>query len=143
MNPKRRVGRRIDHQKFCEIEGWQQRKTATGKSGTHHVNYEFTLPDGRILITRISHPRDRTDYGVSIWAHILREQLHVDDEEFWRCVDDGVPPQRGRPPAPTETIPVAVVRTLIDQAKIPEAEVRSMTRAEALQRLNDFYSGLS
>ncbi|MEH0110582.1 cytotoxic translational repressor of toxin-antitoxin stability system [Tersicoccus sp. MR15.9] len=139
MNPKRRVARRVDHQDFCETEGWTARTSATGSTGTHHVNYELALPDGRILFTRISHPVNRTDYGPGIWAHILREQLQVSDAEFWACVEDRAIPQRSRPPAPAETIPAQVIRTLIVNARIPEHEVRAMTRAQALARLADFY----
>lgn len=140
MNPKRRVARRTDHRAFCQVEGWTQRTTETGASGTHHVNYEFALPDGRILFTRISHPVNRTDYGPSLWSHILREQLQVTDAEFWACVDDGVVPTRGSAMVPTATIPAQVIRTLIVDVHIPEDEVRQMTRDQALARLADHYS---
>lgn len=140
MNEHRRPATRTDHQDFCITEGWAERKRATGKRGTHHVNYEFALPDGRILYTRISHPVDRTGYGPSIWSHILRDQLAVTAEEFWACVEDKVLPDRQGPQVPAETIPVGVVRVLIAEAHIPEAEVKAMTKAEAIQRLADFYT---
>ncbi|WP_433163874.1 hypothetical protein [Kribbella sp. CA-247076] len=105
------------------------------------MNYEFALPDGRILYTRISHPVDRTDYGPSIWSHILRDQLAVTAGEFWACVEDKVLPDRQGPPkAPAETIPAGVVRALVAEAHIPEAEVRAMTKVEAVQRLATFYA---
>jgi hypothetical protein len=131
---------RKDHDKFCTTEGWTERKRATGRRGTHHVNYEFALPDGRVLFTRISHPVDRTDYGPSLWSHILRDQLLVTDEEFWVCVDDGAVPNRGQREVEQETIPVAVVRTLVNEAHIPDADVRAMTKAQAIQRLTEFYT---
>lgn len=43
-------------------------------------------PDGRVLRTRVSHPVDRTDYGKSLWSHILRDQLEVSEAQFWECV---------------------------------------------------------
>ncbi len=131
---------RKDHEKFCTTEGWTERKRATGKRGTHHVNYEFALPDGRVLFTRISHPVDRTTYGSSMWSHILRDQLLVSRQQFWACVDDGVVPDRGQPERAQETIPVSVVRTLVNEAHIPEAAVRAMTKAEAIARLTEFYT---
>lgn len=140
MSEQRRPATRADHQSFCTTEGWTERKRATGKRGTHHVNYEFALPDGRILYTRISHPVDRTDYGPSIWSHILRDQLAVTAEEFWVCVEDKVFPDRRGPQAPAETIPAGVVRVLIAVAHLPEAEVRAMTKAQAVQRLAEFYT---
>ena len=140
MVERRRPATRADHQSFCVIEGWVERRRATGKRGTHHVNYELAVPDGRILYTRISHPVDRTDYGPSIWGHILKDQLEVTSEEFWACVEDKTLPPRSQMPEPREVIPMGVLRVLIQEARIPEAEVRAMTKAEAIQRLADFYT---
>ncbi|MGW6280389.1 hypothetical protein [Kribbella sp. NPDC055071] len=140
MIERRRPATRTDHQNFCVTEGWTERKRATGRSGTHHVNYEFALPDGRILYTRISHPVDRSNYGPSIWSHILRDQLDVTAEEFWACVDEKVVPQRQQVQPPAESIPAGVVRALITEAHIPEADVRAMTKAAAVQRLAKFYT---
>lgn len=140
MVQRRRPATRTDHQTFCLIEGWTERKRATGKRGTHHVNYELALPDARVLHARISHPVDRTDYGPSIWSHILRDQLEVSTEEFWACVEDSVCPNRGAPPPRAETIPAGVVRVLVAEAHISETVVRGMTKAEAVQRLAEFYT---
>ncbi len=140
MAERRRPATRTDHQTFCVTEGWTERRRATGKRGTHHVNYELDLPDGRVLYTRISHPVDRTDYGPGIWSHILRDQLDVTAEEFWGCVDDKVLPDRGQRAAPPEAIPAGVIRVLVQEAQIPEVEVRAMTKAQAVQRLADFYT---
>jgi len=131
---------RKDHEQFCLTEGWAERRRATGKRGTHHVNYELALPDGRILYTRISHPVDRTDYGPSIWAHVLRDQLDVTADEFWDCVENRVLPDRGLPVVPAESIPAGVVRVLVHEAHVPEAEVRSMSKEQAVQRLAEFYT---
>lgn len=140
MSEKRPPATRADHETFCTTEGWAARKRATGKRGSHHVNYELVLPDGTILYTRISHPVDGTDYGPSIWAHILRDQLHVTADEFWNCVQNEVLPDRGQPPEVAEAIPLGVIRALIHEAHIPEAEVRAMTKAEAIARLSEFYT---
>lgn len=140
MTPRARVATRRDHENFCLTEGWNERKRATGKRGTHHVNYELPLPDGRILYTRISHPVDRTDYGPSLWKHILRDQLEVTDDEFWECVVRGVVPVRGRTPIEGEVIPVDVVRALVSRVGVPEREVMAMTKDEAVRRLMWFYT---
>lgn len=140
MVERRRPATRVDHQSFCVTEGWIERRRATGKRGTHHVNYELAVPDGRILYTRISHPVDRTDYGPSIWGHILKDQLDVTAEEFWACVEEKTLPARSQMPEPCEAIPLGVLRVLIQEAHIAEAEVRAMTKAEAIQRLADFYT---
>lgn len=135
-----RTPTRKHHEQFCTTEGWTRRKRATGKRGTHHVNYELALPDGRVLFTRISHPVDRTGYGPGIWSHILRDQLQVTEDEFWACVDTGVAPDRGGHKVPPETIPAAVVRTLVRDAHIPEPEVRAMSKEQAVTRLAEFYT---
>ena len=131
---------RADHERFCTTEGWTERKRATGKRGSHHVNYELALPDGSVLFTRISHPVDRSDYGPAIWGHILRDQLQVSADEFWACVRDQVLPDRSRPAGLDEAIPLGVVRTLTHQARIPEEDVRAMTKAQAIARLAEFYT---
>ncbi|HMY08201.1 MAG TPA: hypothetical protein P5108_10290 [Marmoricola sp.] len=139
MSERRRPATRVDHETFCINEGWTERKRATGKRGSHHVNFELPLPNGEILYTRISHPVDRTDYGPSLWAHILRDQLKVTTAEFWDCVSNKVIPSRGVTHEPRESIPLGVIRVLINEAHIPESEVLAMTKSEAIARLAAFY----
>jgi hypothetical protein len=129
-----------DHDKFCGIEGWTPVRDARGRTGTHHITYELTLPDGRVLRTRISHPADRTTYGSSLWSHILRDQLGVSEEEFWTCVRDGVKPNRGVPEAPPEALPADLVGLLITRVGLADSEVAAMSKAEAVERLNRFWA---
>jgi hypothetical protein len=131
---------RADHQKFCQVEGWRPVRDARGRSGTHHVTYELALADGRVLRTRLSHPPDRTDYGTALWAHILRHQLQVTEAEFWACCRDGNRPRRGQPEVPREAVPAEVVHLLLERVGLPEREVALMTRAEAIERLNRYWS---
>lgn len=130
---------RADHQAFCLNEGWREVRSARGK-GTHHLTYELTLADGRILRTRVSHPPGRDNYGAAIWAHILRDQLDVTDEEFWVCVRDGVKPQRGFPEVPAEALPLGLVHSLVTKVGLAESEVMAMTKDEAIARLNKFWT---
>ncbi|WP_427887356.1 hypothetical protein ACQHIV_30795 [Kribbella sp. GL6] len=44
------------------------------------------------------------------------------------------------PTAPLGSIPAGVVRALVVDACVPEADVRAMTKAQAVQRLADFYT---
>lgn len=136
-----RTPTRADHQKFCLTEGWSQVRTARGRKGAHHLTYELVLPDGRILRTRISHPPDRSDYGPSLWSHILRDQLAVSDAGFWACVDDGVLPHRGGTPVPEgEPIPLDIVWQLRDRVGLPEHEIARMTRQEAIDRVHRYWT---
>jgi hypothetical protein len=129
---------RKDHQNYCLNEGWTQIRNGRGKGG-HHVTFELTLPDGRVLRTRISHPPNRQTYGPSMWAHILRDQLQVGEEEFWACVREKKVPQRGRVEPTTPSIPAGVVAQLLSHG-VEESEVRVMSRAEAIERLNLIWS---
>lgn len=129
---------RKDHQQFCLNEGWTQVHNARGKSG-HHVTFELSLSDGRVLRTRISHPPNRQSYGSSIWGHILRDQLDVSEDEFWACVRETKRPQRGRAEVTTPSIPAGVVAQLLSHG-VEESEVRLMSRAEAIERLNLIWS---
>lgn len=131
---------RKEHEQFCRVEQWQVVRDARSRSGTHHVTYRLALPDGRVLRTRISHPVDRTDYGPAIWGHILRDQLQVTEDVFWTCVRDGVVPDRGSPAPPPSTLPAEVVHLLIARAGLDEADVAALTRAEALARLQRYWS---
>jgi hypothetical protein len=130
---------RQDHEKSCGIEGWQPVRDARGRTGTHYVTYELHLPDGRILRTRISHPADRSGYGPSIWSHILRDQLQVSEAEFWSCVRDGVKPDRGVPEPPPEALPADLVYLLITRVGLAESDVATMTKDEAVARLQRYW----
>jgi hypothetical protein len=132
---------RADHDKFCRTEGRTKVRDATGRSGTHHITYELALSDGRIVRTRISHPPDRSTYGVSMWAHILRDQLEVDEATFWAAVRDGVkPPRTPSPPSVGEALPAEVAFLLVDRVGLNREQVAVMSKEEAIQRLNAFWA---
>jgi hypothetical protein len=131
---------RADQEKFCRVEGWTRVRDAQGKTGSHHITYELALPDGRILRTRISHPPSRVAYGPGIWAHVLRDQLDVDDATFWACVRDAKRPSRGARHAPAEALPAELVALLTRRVGLAEHEVAAMTKEEAVARLNQYWS---
>ena len=126
---------RADHERFCLVEGWGRVRDANGRSGTHHVTYKLALPDGRVLRTRISRPPDRTGYGPSLWAHFLRDQLDVTEDVFWTCVRDGRRPDRGVPAVPDNALPADVVHLLLTRVGLRESEVRGLSKADAVARL--------
>jgi hypothetical protein len=130
---------REDHERFCQTEGWRRVRDARGRSGTHHVTHELGLPDGRVLRTPISHPVDRTGYGRSMWSHILRDQLQVDEATFWCCVQDKTVPDRGMPTARAEALPAELVHLLIARVGMSEREVAAMTKEQAVARLHSYW----
>jgi len=128
------------HEQFCKTEEWERVRDARGRTGTHHITYELAIPDGRILRTRVSHPVDRTRYGSSLWAHILRDQLDVTEGVFWACVLDGRLPDRGTPAAPREALPAQLVYLLLNQVGLTEEQVAEMDKSQAIERLNQFWT---
>ena len=95
-----------------------------------------------MLRTRISRPPSRTTYGPALSRHILADQLDVDEAAFWACVQDGVRPARSTAPGPGHGLPVEFVHLLVHRVGFTEAEVRAMTRAQAVERLAAFWSEL-
>ncbi|GGN26024.1 hypothetical protein GCM10011578_060320 [Streptomyces fuscichromogenes] len=128
------------HERFCVVEGWERVRDTRGRTGTHHVTYELTLHDGRILRTRISHPVDRTVYGAALWSHILRDQLVVTESEFWDCVIDGKLPDRGAPSTPKESLPADLVYLLIHRVGLSEETVSELTKEDAVARVQRYWT---
>jgi hypothetical protein len=128
------------HEKFCAVEKWERVRDARGRTGTHHVTYELTLHDARILRTRISHLVDRTVYGAGIWGHILRDQLDVSEDEFWNCVLNGRLPGRGAPAVPKEALPTDLVYLLIHRVGLAEEMVAELTKEDAVARLHRYWT---
>ncbi len=131
---------RQDHERFCLVEGWDQVRDTRGRAGTHHITYELALPDGRVLRTRISRPPGRQTYGRALWSHILRDQLDVDEADFWACVKDGTAPDRGVHPRPDDALPAEVVALLLTRVGLGEDDVAAMSRAEAIARLERYWT---
>ena len=131
---------REDHERFCQVEGWQRVRDAKGRTGTHHVTYELALWDGQVLRTRISHPPDRTVYGAGIWSHILRDQLKVDQDAFWACARDGIRPDRGAAVPAPEALPADLVHLLLTRVGLTEDEVRSLSKPDAIARLQQYWT---
>lgn len=143
MGPGRRVSfpapSRDDHRRFCETEGWQRVRSASGRRSTHHETYELALPTGDVLRTRISRPPDRKVYGSGLWSHILRDQLQV-KQEFWQCVNDGIVPLRSRPVAPVPAIPTEVLYLLKQRVGLRDDQLADMTADEAIERLQQYWT---
>jgi hypothetical protein len=130
---------RADHEKFCRIEGWTSVRNARGSKTNHHVTYELALPDGNVLRTRVSHPIDRSDYGPALWSHVLRDQLKITEDEFWDCVNNGVRPPRGTPQVPSHSLPADLVHQLVVKFRVPEVEVASMDKEQAVSLLQSLW----
>jgi hypothetical protein len=90
--------------------------------------------------TRISHPPDRATYGPALWAHILRDQLDVDEATFWAAVRDGEQPTRSDTSTPTESLPAELALLLLNRVGLKQGQIAAMTKAEAIERLGRFWT---
>ncbi len=137
-----RPASRRQHQRFCEIEGWDQAADAHGRPVGHHITYRLALADGRVLRTRISRPANNDTYGPQLWSHILGEQLAVTEGEFWECVGQGNPPVRPgqQPPTPAEALPADLVHQLLTKLHLPESDVAALTRRQAIELMTAYWT---
>ena len=82
-----------DLKRFVEVEGWDDKdQKSNQKKGDHH-RYVFTTPTGERLFTRVSHGNDQIG-DPDLFARILRDQLCIDEDQFWNAVDRGIRPVR-------------------------------------------------
>lgn len=89
----------------------------------------------------MSRPVDRTDHGSGMWAHILRDQLDVDEATFWERARDGVLPDRGVPAPPSGALPADLVHLLISKLGLHKTEIAGMSKEEAVGRLQRYWTG--
>lgn len=130
-----------DLRRFCQIDGWEEMRGASGKRGDH-FRYRKVLEDGRILRTKASHS-DAEIGDPSLWRRIWRDQLALASEaQFWEALKSGEPVDRAEfAPAPAgPSLPGWLVENLIRKVGMPPEQVAQMTEQEALDRLNEFYS---
>jgi hypothetical protein len=94
-----------DVEGFLKADGW--REVPGGERGGErrwHVFFEKVLDDGRVLVTHISHSRQKA-LSPGRFGAILRHELEVSKEEFWACLRSGRPAERPievDEPEPTE-----------------------------------------
>ncbi|MGO8888937.1 MAG: hypothetical protein ACLP8X_35190 [Streptosporangiaceae bacterium] len=83
---------------------------------------------------------NRDTYGASLWSHILRDQLEVDQATFWACVQEGKKPDRGAPEPPPEALPADLVHVLLTRVRLSEAEVAAMSKDQAIARMQQYWA---
>lgn len=128
------------HRTFVEAEGWTK-KTRAGsqKSGDHH-RYTLVLATGDVLYTRVSHGAGAIN-DPNLVAAVLREQLQVSEDAFWRCVDAGELPVRPRPePVRPEgpAVDAKLLRNLVRKVGLSPEELDGMTQERAVRIWNDW-----
>ena len=123
--------------RFVEVEGWEDKdKVSQKKKGDHH-RYTFVTPTGEILYTRISHGNEEI-HSLDLFKHILREQLQIDESQFWAAVNKGIKPKRPTPTtAPQQQgIDAKLARNLITKVGLSHADLSEMTETDAISIWN-------
>lgn len=123
--------------RFCRIDGWQ-----LSRMGPHEI-WTRALPDGTLARTQISHDAAKTPSPGRFRA-ILRDQLRVSEDAFWRCLSSGEPvprparvdPQRGT------ALPAHLVRVLAQELHLTADEIAVLTLSEAEALVHRHWSGI-
>jgi hypothetical protein len=74
-------------ERFCLIDGWLEVRR------TGHVHFEKVLSDGRVLRTHRSLSSRKT-MSPGRFKALLRYQLAVSEEQFWRALETREPVER-------------------------------------------------
>lgn len=69
-------------ERFCKIDGWREVRR------TGHIHFEKVLTDGTVLRTHRSLASRKT-MSPGRFRAILRYQLHISEEEFWKALEAG------------------------------------------------------
>jgi hypothetical protein len=128
-----------DIEAFVVADGWRRSPQHGGKR-QRHLFYEKVLDDGRVLQTHLSHSTQKS-LSPGRFSSILRHQLEVSKEEFWRCIGTGAPVDR---PVAVEDAPVEheawVVAVLVGELHLDPDEIAALTVEEARQIVHDHWS---
>lgn len=127
--------------RYVQVEGWEDKDKRSGKKTGDHHRYVFTTPTGERLFTKVSHGHGQI-HDRGLFEHILREQLCIDEDQFWAAVDRGVQPTR---PSHTPTnaegaLDAKLVRNLLTKVKIAPSQLVGMSRDEALKLWQEWLS---
>jgi hypothetical protein len=125
------------------VEGWTDNDQNSGRAKGDHHRYVFTTPAGDRLFARVSHGSGQ--YGdPDLFAHILREQLQIDEQQFWAAVDRGLVPVRPVPETVAtegQSIDAKLARNLLSKGNVTPSDLAEMTQDEAVARWNEWLTG--
>jgi hypothetical protein len=127
-----------DIEAFLVADGWRQVPHGGGRQ--RHVFYEKVLDDGRVLQTHVSHSAQKS-LSPGRFSSMLRYQLEVSKDEFWRCLGTGTPVHR---PVTVDEAPVEheawVIAVLVGELHLPPDEIAALTAEEAQRIVHDHWS---
>lgn len=118
---------------FCERDLWSPKKR------TDHWRYTKVI-DGKTWLTKVSFGSGQIG-DPKLFSFILREQLNIDLNEFWRVVDKGGPAQRpaaAQPPLPPD-LPAWLEAGLLREG-VPPLQLRTLNEDDARRLLDELRS---
>ena len=124
---------------FCHVDGWDE--VDQGRSPDHRY-YRHLLDDGTVLETRVSHSAKKS-MSPGRWKAILRDQLQVSEQDFWKALRTKDPV--GRPSelaadAQMEQVPAWAAAVLSSRLRMSPGEIAGLGRERAIQLANDAWS---
>lgn len=127
--------------RYMEVEGWEDKDALSHKKKGDHHRYVFTTPTGERLYTRISHGNEQI-YSPELFGAILRDQLRIDEIQFWAAVDKGIRPRRPLPASAPEHdgIDAKLARNLITKVRMSPQDLAGITQSEAVIIWNEWLS---
>jgi hypothetical protein len=69
--------------KFRDLKRYCEKNGLVLLRDTDHYHYEKVLPNGIVLKTKVSHALHKEIPG-NLWQRILKNQLLITEEEFWK-----------------------------------------------------------
>ncbi len=124
-----------DLRRFCREDHWEEKRR------TDHWRYTKRLPDGTTARTKVSFGSGQIG-DPDLFAAILRDQLHVSRDEFWRVVDHGGPaPRPAAAPeiAPAAELPACLWQRLLNAGASRE-QISGLTSVDAKRLLDELQS---
>jgi len=121
-----------DLRKFFKSDRWKLDRT------TGDAHYEKVLPDGTLLRSKRSLGKDAETIGPDLFRAILRVQLRVSGEEFWKAARTGKPvarPSTSLPKRPAD-LPAWLAERLRREVGLSQAAIARLSEDEARRRLD-------
>lgn len=122
--------------KFCEADKWEVNRK------TKHIVFKKVLPDSSELRTQASRGKDQQAIGQGLFHFILREELLVSEDEFWKAIESRQPAERpGHPPAvPPRKPNPQLVHQLEQQLRLGAEEIAKLSHDEAVRLLDQHHA---
>ncbi|CAN5656710.1 hypothetical protein BH20CHL7_BH20CHL7_12970 [soil metagenome] len=121
---------------FLKHDGWEH----DAPRSTDHDHFERALPDGEVLITRVSRSGKKT-LSPGRFNAILSDQLRVSAAQFWNVIRLKEPAERPSPePAPApNSLPLWLVQQL-EPAGVTGETIQGLAEDEGQALLNEVRS---